>query len=424
MKKRQDSKLFDLDDRGNLTISWDSPKCSQISLPGTEEDIDEIGEYDDEPTADKYFAPYDMARVYNGEGKALFKVVSLFAGGGGSSTGYRLAGGQVLLVNEFVEAARDTYSANYPKTIVLSDDIRQLMANDILDKIGMKQGELDILDGSPPCASFSMSGKREKGWGKKKKYSDTEQRTDDLFFEYARLLKEIQPKVFIAENVKGLTIGIAKKLLGSQQMALMEVFDSETIFKTLTGCGYNVRAKVLDASRHGAPQKRERLFLIGVRNDIEREPVFPRQLPKLVTLGEAWVGLAQNEEQRVEISEEAKRHEKSWYGWLTKIPKDPDRCISASSVHPRGSYFNLIRCSLRTPAPTITQMVSFSSPCHPLEDRRLTIPEVKRVFSLPDDFILTGTYEQQYERCGRMVPAFLMKAVAENVYRQILSKGR
>ncbi len=202
-----------------------------------------------------------MQDVYSSSNRNLFNVVSTFAGCGGSSTGYRLAGGKVLAMNEFIESAWKCYEANYPSTKILKDDIRNLTGQGILDKIEIPFGELDILDGSPPCASFSMAGKREEGWGKVKKYSNTEQRVDDLFYEFARILKEMQPKVFIAENVKGLTLGGAINVLGTKQTDMFGDY-KKTILYTLEDCGYNVEYKVLDASMFGVPQVRKRLIIM------------------------------------------------------------------------------------------------------------------------------------------------------------------
>jgi DNA (cytosine-5)-methyltransferase 1 len=138
-------------------------------------------------------------------------VASTFSGCGGSSLGYRMAGFRVLYANEFVAAARDTYAANAaPYTVLDPRDIRTLQPADVLAALQLPAGELDVLDGSPPCASFSTAGKRQKDWGKVKTYSETAQRTDDLFFEFARILRGVQPRVFIAENVSGLVKGVAK----------------------------------------------------------------------------------------------------------------------------------------------------------------------------------------------------------------------
>ena len=152
------------------------------------------------------YKPYYMKDVLDNSNKELFNVISTFAGGGGSSTGYRLAGGKILCVNEFVEAAVDTYKSNYPNTPVLPDDIKKLKGEDFLKIAGIQKGELDILDGSPPCSAFSIAGKREKGWDQEKLYSDGKkvENIEDLFFEFTRITGDIMPKVVIGENVAGI----------------------------------------------------------------------------------------------------------------------------------------------------------------------------------------------------------------------------
>ncbi len=118
-----------------------------------------------------------------------YKVVSTFSGCGGSCLGYRMAGYKVLWASEFIPAAQESYKANHPDSILDKKDIRQVQPEEILEATGLGMGELDVLDGSPPCASFSTAGKCERSWGQVKQYSDTKQRTDDLFFEYARNLE-------------------------------------------------------------------------------------------------------------------------------------------------------------------------------------------------------------------------------------------
>ena len=112
------------------------------------------------------YKPYNLKDVIDNSSKELFTVISTFAGGGGSSTGYRLAGGNILCVNEFVEQARITYKENYPDTIIMPDDIKQLTGKDFLETAGIQKGELDILDGSPPCSAFSMCGTLGKSGSK------------------------------------------------------------------------------------------------------------------------------------------------------------------------------------------------------------------------------------------------------------------
>jgi len=194
------------------------------------------------------------------------RVVSLFSGCGGSSLGYRMAGYRVVWANEFIPAARDTYRANFPGTPVDERDIREIEAAHILARTGLQVGELDILDGSPPCASFSTAGKRHRHWGQIKNYSDTKQRTDDLFFEYIRLLDGLQPRRFIAENVAGLIKGVGKGVF-------LEILAG------LKAAGYRVEARLLDAQWLGVPQARQRLFFVGVRRDLDGTPGFPEPLP-------------------------------------------------------------------------------------------------------------------------------------------------
>ena len=206
-----------------------------------------------------------MQDVHDASAQNKFKVISTFAGGGGSSTGYRLAGGKILCINEFVEEAQNTYRENYPDTPILPGDIKQLSGQDFLDVAGIEVGEVDILDGSPPCSAFSVAGKLSQstggkhsdGWGQTKKYSDGKmvENIEDLFFEFLRVADEIRPKVIIAENVAGLTIGEAKQYFNKIQ-------------NTFDQIGYDVCAKVLDSRYFGVSQTRTRVFFIGVRNDV------------------------------------------------------------------------------------------------------------------------------------------------------------
>ena len=121
------------------------------------------------------YKKYNLQDVYDASSQNKFNVISTFAGGGGSSTGYRLAGGKILCINEFVQEARNTYNENYPDTPILPDDIKKLTGQHLLDAAGIKAGEVDILDGSPPCSAFSVAGAmvqggHSKGFKQTKKY--------------------------------------------------------------------------------------------------------------------------------------------------------------------------------------------------------------------------------------------------------------
>lgn len=202
-------------------------------------------------------------------------VVSTFASSGGSSTGYRMAGCRVLAAVEFIPAAADSYRANCAEhTKVLETDVRQVTGRQLLRAAGLRKGELDILDGSPPCEPFSSSGRRDATWGQEVAYSGTRQRTDDLFLEFARLVDETQPRVFVAENVEGLVKGRAKGYF-------------KRILQALRDCGYTVEARLLDAAWLGVPQFRRRVIFVGVRNDLKADPAFPTPLPYCYTVREA-----------------------------------------------------------------------------------------------------------------------------------------
>ena len=207
---------------------------------------------------------------------------STFSGTGGSCLGFRWAGYRCGWANEFVEPARECYLANFPEVEVDPRDVRSVEAGEILEACGVDVGELDVLEGSPPCQPFSTAGKRQRTWGKVRDYSDgNTQRADDLFFEFARLLRELRPRAFTAENVSGLVKGVARGYF-------------KRIMAELADCGYRVRAKVLDAQWLGVPQRRRRVFIVGVREDLGREPAFPKPLPYRYTVRDAlpWVSRA------------------------------------------------------------------------------------------------------------------------------------
>lgn len=359
-----------------------------------------------------------------------FNAISTFSGCGGSSLGYRMAGFRILWASEFIDAARDSYRANKADyTILDGRDIREVTAAEILTAIKMQPGELDLFDGSPPCASFSTAGKREAGWGKVKKYSDKSQRTDDLFFEYTRLLQGLQPKVFIAENVSGLVKGTAKGYF-------LE------ILRALKDCGYRVSCRVLDAQWLGVPQSRQRTIFIGVREDLGMDPVHPKPLPYRYSVREAlpWITKAIHDtggqfsvgdvthrpactvdtnprffvdgeiEQETDISRYA-------------IGKEWDKIGKPGGQSDK--FFQLTRPDLDGPCGCITASggnTSTASVVHPTEKRKFTIAELRRICAFPDDFVLTGTYAQQWERLGRAVPPVMMRHIAATVRDEILKK--
>lgn len=391
------------------------------------------------------YYPYKLQDVYDASAQNKFKVISTFAGGGGSSTGYRLAGGKILCVNEFVEEAQNTYRENYPETPILPGDIKELTGQDFFDRVNLKPGELDILDGSPPCSAFSVagklshnvheekrvdlfenitiekvSGKHSDGWGQTKNYSDGKmvENIEDLFFKFLQVANDIKPKVIIAENVAGLTIGEAKTY-------------RNRILNTFEDIGYDVSFEVLDSRYYGVSQTRTRVFFIGIREDVAKKvgihpmtinSLFPKESDKVIPLKDALVGLEYDEEE-VKYLTEKFSNTAYWKQTGSKMPVDPEKVLTGMDYHPKGHHFNLKRVSQYQPAPTLTAMGSADTTAgafHWSEPRKLTIGELKRIQSLPDDFVLTGKWNQKAERIGRMVPPLVLKAIAESVYKNVL----
>lgn len=329
--------------------------------------------------------------------------VSTFSGCGGGSLGLRWAGFGVLYANEFVPEAAETYRQNFPKTYLDERDVREITGAEIREAIGFdafdvetigRRGkrripavEIDLLEGSPPCADFSLVGKREAGWGEERSYSDTRQRTDDLFGEFVRLVGELRPRTFVAENVPGLAMGKAK----GHYLRILE---------ELAALGYDVAARVLDAAWLGVPQRRRRIVFVGVRDDLAFEPPFPSPLPYQRVLDEALDGVENSEDDLDGTSLKGYAIGEEW------------KRLSPGEMSRR--YFQLKRADRRYPCPTVTQAggrISTAAVTHPDEPRKFTIPELRRVCGFPDDFVLTGTYAQQWERLGRAVPPPVYLAV-------------
>ena len=373
---------------------------------------------DAEPISADY-QKYTLQDVYDGEAQNKFNVISTFAGGGGSSTGYRLAGGKILCINEFVKEARNTYHENYPNTPILPDDIKELEGKDLLEAANVGVGEVDILDGSPPCSAFSMAGAvvqgkgHSAGFGQVKKYSDDKkvENIEDLFFEFIRVAKDIQPKVIVGENVSGLLMGEAKNYYYK-------------ITAEFGNIGYNVSSMLLDSSHYGVPQTRKRVIFIAVRKDVTDAigltslniaGVFPEKNSEVVTCGKAFEDLNYDEEEIKMLTETFSKG--SHFETASKMPLDPKKVLTGCDYHPKGHHFNMKRVSRFKPSPTITA----SGGCiHWSEMRKLALGETRRLTSLPEDFKLTGKWEQKSERMGRMVPPLMMKAIADSIYKKVL----
>lgn len=332
------------------------------------------------------------------------KVISTFSGVGGSSLGYKLAGCEVLCALEFIPIAAKNYKANFRQTPIVEKDIRVVKGQELLKLARVNKEDLDILDGSPPCASYSSSGVRQKNWKKEKIYSEgVSQRTDNLFDEQIRLIKEIQPKAIVIENVKGMTTGVARPILMSYMKQIQDL-------------GYNIKAEVLSAQYFETATERHRMFLVGIRSDLKIEASLPKPFSPPISLRQAIKNVKNTEEEIKEARKmlEGNTHKKT----LARTLKQGEE---GSDVHRRRSYFNLKRMRWDKPIKALTtHNMDF---IHPTEDRVFTIRELKACSSFPENFILIGDYDQMLERIGRAVPPNLMKHVANHVCKLLDESG-
>ena len=316
-------------------------------------------------------------------------VMSLFAGCGGSSLGYQLAGCQVKLAVDFDPHAAQIYRDNHPNTPLIEGDLTQLDPNDLMSQAELQPGELAILDGSPPCQGFSMAGQR--------RVNDPR---NQLFKQYVACLKALQPEAFVMENVPGLVTG-----------RMRPVF--YTIIQTLQACGYVVRARVLNAAHYGVPQNRQRLIVIGIRQDLKAIPEHPEPTHAPISLKQALTSLSTPGLVAFPT------------GRALTLAQSLRPGESGASLHRRyrakGNDFSLIRLAWEKPSPTVCKTVRIGQ-CgllHPDEHRFLGINELKRVSAFPDTYQFHGSFEQQWARIGNAVPPLLTAAVAQQLLKAL-----
>nr|DAY18933.1 MAG TPA: Cytosine specific methyltransferase [Caudoviricetes sp.] len=319
------------------------------------------------------------------------KVFGTFICGGGSSMGYKLAGFDHLGGVEIDPKVAEIYKLNHNPKYLFIEDIREFNKRKDLPE---ELFHLDILDGSPPCSSFSMAGNREKDWGKKKRFREGQalQTLDDLFFDYIALAKRLQPKVVIAENVKGLIQGNAKSYV-------------KKIKREFENAGYKVQLFLLNAASMGVPQKRERVFFICQRKDLN----FP--------------DLKLNFNERpILFSEIKKLNPKGPFKEI--IPSCRDLWEKAKqgkgldSVHPtKSSFFSKRKLADKEVVGTLTAHCSEDF-LHSTEKRCLNEEEIKLIGAYPLD------YNFKDIDCGYLigmsVPPVMTAQIAHQVYLQWL----
>lgn len=301
-------------------------------------------------------------------------VISTFAGCGGSSLGYKWAGFKELLAIEWDSNAVETFKLNFPDVPVWQRDIKTVTADEILDFLKIKKGELDLLDGSPPCQGFSTAGKRQVNDAR-----------NDLFREFARLIDGLQPKVFVMENVSGMIKGKMKGMFIE-------------IMNTLKSMNYNVKCKLMNAMYYKVPQSRQRLIFIGVRKDIDREISFPEPSKKVITVGEALKGIEPISKNK--LSELYLRYWKK-----------------AKAGEKLGKSFADWKLDPNKPSYTIRKKLYCF--VHWNQERWLSINEYALIASYPESFKWINESDGVV-RIGNSVPPKFMQAIAGHIKKTIL----
>lgn len=323
-----------------------------------------------------------------------FKVFSCFHCGGGSTMGYKLAGYEVLGGVEIDPEMMAVYRKNHnPKHSYLMGV--QEFRNIPNDKLPAELFNLDILDGSPPCSSFSMSGNREKNWGDKKKFREgqAEQVLDDLFFDYIAIAKKLQPKIVLAENVKGLILGNARGYV-------------KQIFAAFRDAGYEPQLFLLNAARMGVPQARERTFFLARRKDLNLPQIKIEFNEQEISLQKAFTDCKNQNHKRLTDS-------------TLDLWKKCAIGKQLSTVHPKGGRWDWIKLSPHLPSNTLASTNAYMH-LHWSEPRSLSDGEILRVQTFPDDYD-SGTASIGY-MCGMSVPPFMIQRIALQIEKQWLSK--
>ncbi|MDQ0477271.1 DNA (cytosine-5-)-methyltransferase [Chryseobacterium sp. MDT2-18] len=327
-----------------------------------------------------------------------YRVLELFAGAGGLAVGMEKAGLKCVALNEIDKYACETLRKNRPNWNVLEGDIKDFNFSEYYNRV-------DVVTGGFPCQAFSYAGKR----------LGFEDARGTLFYEFARVVKEVNPPICIGENVKGLLSHENGKTLQGMISILDEI-------------GYNVvPVKVLKAINFNVPQKRERLILVGIRKDIDLKYEYPKPYKKIYNLRDA---LKKGElfDTNVPQSTGAKYPESKKVvldlvppkGYWRDLPLEIQKDFMGASFYLGGGKTGMARrigwdepCLTLTCSPAQKQ----TERCHPDETRPFTVREYARIQTFPDNWQFSGSTSQQYKQIGNAVPVNLGKEVGYSIVK-------
>ncbi|MEK7594605.1 MAG: DNA (cytosine-5-)-methyltransferase [Patescibacteria group bacterium] len=335
-------------------------------------------------------------KILKSKAKTKYTAIDLFAGAGGTALGLENAGFKHLMLNEIDKNAAATLRANKPKWNVVEDDIANI-------DFTQYKGKVDLIEGGFPCQAFSYAGNK-RGF---------EDARGTLFYQFARAIKEAQPKVAVGENVKGLLTHEGGSTL-------------RTMVDILQDLGYTVAYKVLRSQYLDVPQKRERLVIIAVRNDIDFPIVYPREKNYTVSIKEA-IGDKPKSDGQVYSERKAKMMALvPPGGYWRDLPVDLQKEYMKASFYMGGGKTGMARrLSWDEPSLTLTcnPAQKQTERCHPEETRPLNVREYARIQTFPDDWQFTGSVSAQYKQIGNAVPVNLgfymgqaVKAILDGKY--------
>lgn len=329
-------------------------------------------------------------KILKNKKKSTYTAIELFAGAGGTAIGMENAGIEHVLLNEYDKHACETLRMNRPNWNVIEDDIRNLK---------FKKGQADIVQGGFPCQTFSYAGKK----------MGFEDIRGTLFFEFARCVKEVRPKIAIGENVKGLLNHDNGRTL-------------KTMISVLEEIGYKVKYKVLRSQYFDVSQKRERLIIIGVRNDLKIPISFPKEKNYIIPLREALHNCPKSEGQKYPENKKRILDLIPPGGYWKSLPEKLQKEYMGASFYMGGGKTGMARrLSWNEPSLTLTcsPAQKQTERCHPAETRPLTVREYARIQTFPDSWKFAGSISQQYKQIGNAVPVNLGYHIGDNIIKML-----
>ena len=350
------------------------------------------------------------------------KVIDLFAGVGGMSLGFEMAGFEVVLANEYDKEIAEAYVKNHPDIKMIAEDITSLSLEDVFSEYC---GKIDVIIGGPPCQGFSQKGQRKT----------IHDERNFLFKYFVKVVELVQPRYFVMENVPNLLTaekGYFKK-------------EIEEMFRTL---GYILNSDVLNAADYGVPQNRRRAVIIGKKADADKEKVvLPQKVQDKVTIWDAISDLAYLEsgegetEQKYKLepnsayqkymrkgsdrlfNHQATKHSKLALERLKLLPPEKGKEVLpqehlTKSIY-SGTWSRMVKNDVSVTITTRFDTPSSGRFTHPYLNRAITVREAARIQSFPDDFVFTGTKSAQMKQVGNAVPPLLAKAIAEVIKKDM-----